>query len=326
METIAVADTPVHDIADLRRALSVFLTGVTIVTTTDDEGLPRGITANSFTSVSLEPPLVLVCINRSAASHAAFVNSPGFGVHILGHDQQALAARFATKSPEKFSGLTCRAGRSGAPMLPSCMAWLDCETQHRLVAGSHLVLFGLVREFGVHPRRPLGYCQGRYLSLAPEQGLGVYRSSQVMAGWIAETADGRILLERLRAGTGWSIPCSSLAGVPLEDECLAAAAHRALGVGVAIQFLYSLYDISTDGRVLIVYRVRLDDSAAGAESAGRKLFPVDSLPWSRIPEPHTAGMLRRYVAERSGARFGLYAGSSERGQVAMLYEGDRGSP
>src|SRR3954471_16869964 len=117
MSDVQSREATTVDVRALRRALGTFLTGVTVVTTHDASGAPRGITANSFTSVSLDPPLVLFCVDLSAASCEAFAGSGGFAVHILGHDQQELAARFATRSPHKFDGLATRPGTGGAPLL-----------------------------------------------------------------------------------------------------------------------------------------------------------------------------------------------------------------
>lgn len=304
-----------QSVSELRRALGTFLTGVTVVTTVDESGAYRGLTANSFTSVSLEPPMVLVCIDQAASSHDAFASARGFAVHILGHDQQELATTFAGKSPEKFAGLDCRIGHGGAPLLPDCVTWLDCETQQRFEAGNHLVLFGLVREFHASPRRPLGYCQGSYLTFAPERDMS--GANTVAGGWIAETADGRIVLERRADGTGWTIPFSPLTGVTLDDESLAIAARECLGTSAEVQFLYSLYDAPERGEVLAVYRVRIGEPPS---YVNREAFTAADMPWAEIPERHTASMLRRYVDERRGAAFGLYAGSSKRGRVAMLHD------
>ena len=155
-----------------RHALGTFLTGVTVVTTTDSQGRPRGITANSFTSVSLEPPLVLVCIARSAESHDAFAGGDGFSVNILSDGQQSMSQLFASKSPDKFETVRWHPGDNGAPVLDDCLAWFDCRRYRQTDAGDHTILIGEVTRFEVKAGQPLGYCQGNYLSF------GCFRSGR----------------------------------------------------------------------------------------------------------------------------------------------------
>jgi len=300
------------DRGELRRALSCFLTGVTVVTTTDGDGVPRGITANSFTSVSLDPPLVLVCVDRSAASYQAFSESTGFAVHILAADQRELAATFATKSPDKFAGLDCRTGLGGAPILPRAAAWLDCETERRVVVGDHVLVIGEVRDFSMAVHRPLGYHQGQYVSLMPEQQVLAHHARSVEALWIAETRDGEVVLER--GGAGWGLPRVALAGEPLDDASLSRAASASLGVAAEVAFLYSVYD---DEALVLAYRLRVD--CRGERFSGSlQSFPARDLPWELIGDVSVRTMLRRYATERQGEDFGLYAGSAERGRVVRV--------
>lgn len=159
---------------ELRRAFGTFVSGVTIVTTIDEKGLPRGMTANSFTSVSLDPPLLLVCIGMHAASFAAFRQCPAFAVHVLHADQAALSNLFASKSPDKFRSVDHDRVHTGAPVLSDCLTWFDCSAYQRVDAGDHMVLIGRVQAFGTRPSAPLGFCRGRYASirdpLPPDRG------------------------------------------------------------------------------------------------------------------------------------------------------------
>lgn len=153
------------DPTELRQALGCFVTGVTVVTTLEAGRQPRGFTANSFTSVSLDPPLVLACVGRSASSHDAFAGGQGFAVNILSEGQQAVSARFASKSADKFAGLAWRAGRSGGILLEGSLAWLDCRLERVIPAGDHSILLGEVLDLGRNPLQPLAWCRGRYLPL-----------------------------------------------------------------------------------------------------------------------------------------------------------------
>lgn len=132
----------------LRRALGAFATGVTIVTARSAEsGEPVGFTANSFTSVSLDPPLVLVCLAHTSRGYAVFCEAEGFAVNVLAAHQEAIARRFATPGADKFAETPWHPGRTGAPVLEDCLASFDCAMHQRLTAGDHDILMGRVTDF-----------------------------------------------------------------------------------------------------------------------------------------------------------------------------------
>ena len=158
---------PAFDQAHFRDALAKFTTGVTIVTTVAPDGSPRGFTANSFTSVSLDPPLVLACIDRGAHSYAAFTQGNGFVVNILSQDQRDLSQRFASKSAEKFSGVAWSKGATALPIIDGGLAWLECEHWRQVTAGDHVVLIGKVVNLGVNSGQPLAYFGSSYGAVAP---------------------------------------------------------------------------------------------------------------------------------------------------------------
>ena len=126
--------------------MSCFPTGVTVVATRDGDGQPLGLTVNSFTSVSLDPPLVLICINRHANSHDPLLQAGGFTVSILSGAQEDIAARFATRPSEgRFEGIEWRPAPSGNPVLAGCAAWLDCSIHEIVTAGDHTIVLGRLR-------------------------------------------------------------------------------------------------------------------------------------------------------------------------------------
>jgi flavin reductase (DIM6/NTAB) family NADH-FMN oxidoreductase RutF len=151
------------DGAELRRLLRRTISGVTIVTTIDADRNPRGLTANSFTPVSLEPALVLVCIARSAGSFPAFLEARHFAINILCESQVELSQRFASRLPDKFCGVKYRGSVVGAPIISGSLAWLDCRRHDGIEAGDHLIMIGEVLSFGHRDARPLGYCRGEYI-------------------------------------------------------------------------------------------------------------------------------------------------------------------
>ena len=151
----------------LRDALGLFVTGVTVITTTDAAGSPVGITANSFNSVSLTPPLVLWSVGKQSRSVKAFQESEWFAVHILRDDQMAMSQRFASRDKDIFSGLPLDTGLGGVPLLSACAARLESRSYGRYPAGDHMLCIAEVKrlEFD-RESRPLVYHGGTYAELA----------------------------------------------------------------------------------------------------------------------------------------------------------------
>ncbi len=132
-----------------REACARYATGITVATVTDAEGRPHGLTANSFSSVSWEPPMVLVCVDHRATAHPQFLAADAFAINILSDLQRDISIRFAGPADERFEGLAWHPGRAtGAPLLPGVLAWLECATTHRVEAGDHTVFIGEVKAAG----------------------------------------------------------------------------------------------------------------------------------------------------------------------------------
>lgn len=151
-------------VAEYRKTLGAFLTGVTVVTTFDAQGLPWGFTANSFTSVSLDPPLVLVCLGRHGKTYPTFAASERFAVSILSDCQQALALAFAGPSGPRFDDVPWTAAPGGAPVLDGALAWLDCRRHRYVEAGDHVIMIGETLRFARSDQGPLGYHDGAFVS------------------------------------------------------------------------------------------------------------------------------------------------------------------
>ena len=156
----------VSDKSALRRALGAFATGVTIVTALAPKThQPVGFTANSFTSVSLEPPLLLVCLAHIATSYNVFRETGGFAVNVLAADQEETARIFATRGADKFGSIDWRAGETGAPLIEGCLAHFDCAMHQRVTAGDHDILMGRVTGFAHHAGQALLYHGGEFQRL-----------------------------------------------------------------------------------------------------------------------------------------------------------------
>ena len=145
-----------------RSVLGEFATGVTIITTIENQE-PRGITANSFTSVSLEPPLVLFCLGRESTNFNAFNTADFFAVNILSADQSDISNKFAVFEGDRFEGVNWTRWETGAPILPNIIAALDCRLKELFDAGDHIIVLGeVLRAEKMAEKAPLLYFEGKY--------------------------------------------------------------------------------------------------------------------------------------------------------------------
>lgn len=147
---------------DFRAACGHFATGVSIVTMRGRSGQSHGFTANSFTSVSLNPPLVLVCVDHAISSHPVMVEAEGYLVNILTDAQEELCRKFATPDIDKFEGVTFGDGPFGAPRLPGCLAYIAARIIERKPAGDHDIFIGEATEVEVGAGQPLVFYRGMY--------------------------------------------------------------------------------------------------------------------------------------------------------------------
>ena len=149
------------DQAAFRQALGHFATGVTVVTTSH-EGAFYGMTVSAFSSLSLEPPLILICIQTTTPTHEALADASTFAVNILCEDQEQLSRHFATRQSEKFEGIAYTLGASGCPLLSGVLATIECRITERLPGGDHTIIVGEVLQTAVHKGTPLIYYRSGY--------------------------------------------------------------------------------------------------------------------------------------------------------------------
>ncbi|MGJ7546985.1 p-hydroxyphenylacetate 3-hydroxylase reductase component [Pseudomonas alloputida] len=155
------------DTRAFRRALGNFATGVTVVTARDPSGRQVGVTANSFNSVSLDPPLILWSIDKRSSSHEVFEAASHFAVNVLAADQIDLSNNFARPKDDRFAGIEYEAGVGGAPVFEDCSARFHCEKHEQIDGGDHWILVGKVLAFDDLGRAPLLYHQGAYSMVLP---------------------------------------------------------------------------------------------------------------------------------------------------------------
>ena len=172
-----------------RNALGSFATGVTIVTARDAAGVPVGLTANSFNSVSLDPPMVLWSLSLHSGSLPTFRDAEMWAVHILAADQQAMSDRFATPAIDKFAGLDLSDGPEGAPLIEGCAARFGCRARFEYEGGDHAIFLGEVVDFDRRDAEPLIYHGGRYgRIMRSPSGIDLEREG------LAETSDDGLAL------------------------------------------------------------------------------------------------------------------------------------
>lgn len=149
----------------LRSVVGRFGSGVTVVTTLDSDGNPAGCTVSAFSSLSLDPALVLVCIDTRRPMHANLAGGPGFVINILAAGQEDVAYRFAMPSADKFAGVAHRLGRHRIPLISGAIAHLECDLHQIHEGGDHSIVLGLVKSARTIPGDPLLYSEGKFLDV-----------------------------------------------------------------------------------------------------------------------------------------------------------------
>jgi 3-hydroxy-9,10-secoandrosta-1,3,5(10)-triene-9,17-dione monooxygenase reductase component len=184
---------PTLDPKEFRAALGSFATGVTVITARAADGRPVGLTANSFNSVSLDPPMVLWSLARKSLSLPVFVASEHWAVHVLSADQESLSTRFAKAGEDKFAGLALEADEHDVPLLEGCAARFKCRTSFRYEGGDHIIFVGEVTAFDRSELPPLVFHAGRYaLATQKDPSLPQARSAR-LAGSFADDFLGYLL-------------------------------------------------------------------------------------------------------------------------------------
>ena len=150
------------DSREIRDIMGHFATGVTVVTTRDGAGSPFGLTVNAFTSLSLNPPLVVVCIDKAAQCYSCFEESKVFAINVLSEDQEELSRRFATKGIEKFGEIKWHRGENNVPLLDGSIGTIECKIVNSYEGGDHTIYLGEIVSANATEDRPLLFFKGKY--------------------------------------------------------------------------------------------------------------------------------------------------------------------
>jgi flavin reductase (DIM6/NTAB) family NADH-FMN oxidoreductase RutF len=302
---------PEIDPRALRDAFGCFMTGVTVVTTVDAAGTPQGFTANSFSSVSLDPPLLLVSLANSSRNLDSFAKGAGFAVNILAEGQKDISATFARPSEDRFANLYWRKGPVGNPLIAGVSAWFDCRLEQAIPAGDHTILIGRVGGFEATPAAGLGYYRGAYVTPA-QTAAAMPAGPDVVITAILE-AEGQVLLQDDGRG-GLTLPMAR-AG---RDGVQAALARLIAASGLQAQpgAVYSVYDDPGQGAQHIAF---LCPTHPGKPRMGA-LVELTREGVADVTDPAARIMLERLADEAPTGRYGIYFGTHEHGRVQRSQE------
>jgi flavin reductase (DIM6/NTAB) family NADH-FMN oxidoreductase RutF len=299
------------DARALRDAFGCFMTGVTVVTTVQD-GKPLGFTANSFSSVSLDPPLLLVSIANRSGNLAAFAQGTGFAINVLSEGQKDLSARFARPVDDRFADLYWRHGPAKNPVLAGVSAWFDCTLEQAVPAGDHTILIGRIAGFEAGDAPGLGYYRGAYVTPAATAA-AMPAGPDVVISAVVE-AEGQVLLVDDGRG-GLSVPMARVG-----TDGVQAALTRLLavvGVEAGAGGVYAVYE---DAGTRIQH-IALRCPARPCKPAQGGFVELSAEGVADVTDPALRAMLLRLADEARLGSYGIYFGTHETGRVQRLTEG-----
>ena len=301
---------------NLRQALGSFPTGVTVVSCLDKNKNPLGFTANSFTSVSLDPKLVSICIDKESFNIDSFSITKHFAISVLSENQQSISTIFATPNEDRFKNINWSTEETGSPIIANAVAWFDCNTQQVVDAGDHLILIGNIIAFDSTPKTPLMYLRGNYVNLGLEQKMLLAmenENTEIIVGAIIESNKKILLLEDKQNGFLY-FPSASRLGNTNDDESLLGLLNN-LNISINEHYLFSVFEKAEDKTSLIYYRAQVK---AGADTLGDSFYPFDAIPFDKLSDEASRIMLKRYIKERELNAFGIFVGKESEGKVEAI--------
>ncbi len=294
----------------LRNAFGSYMTGVTVVTSKAADGTPVGFTANSFSSVSLDPPLLLVCPGKFLSTYECFANCSQFAVNILAEGQEDVANIFASYKGDRFVRVPHREDALGNLLIDGALAQFSCKTHHAMDAGDHSILVGEVHGLTHKAGRGLGYVGGQFFSLGLERAALEHAGSTTIAGAII-TKGHNVLLEQTETGYR---PPQVLADDRGDLRQTLAHGLAEGGQPVTLGPAYSVFD---EGKTHCSYFLA---TANSADSGAFKAHPVSDIPQLKFASQPITDMMNRFALEAQSGSFGLYVGDAQRGDVHLLPE------
>lgn len=293
----------------LRDTFGCFMTGVTVVTTLDGRGAPLGFTANSFSSVSMDPPLLLVSIAHRSKNLETFRAAGGFAVNILAEGQKDISGIFASPVEDRFAQVYWRRGPVGSPLIAGVSAWFDCTMEQTVEAGDHTILIGRVGGFEATPAPGLGYYRGAYVTPA-QTAQQLPAGPDVVITAILES-EGRVLLVDDGHG-GLALPMARVTREGVEATLQGLIATT--GLTAEPGEIYAVYEDVAQGAQHMAFRC---PACTGTPKRGA-LVPLTAEGVDGVTDPAARSMLERLAAESRLGAFGIYYGSQRAGRVTPM--------
>jgi flavin reductase (DIM6/NTAB) family NADH-FMN oxidoreductase RutF len=294
----------------LCNALGSYMTGVTVVTTKAADGTPVGFTANSFSSVSLDPPLLLVCPGKFLSTYQSFANCTHFTVNILAEGQEDVANTFASYKGDRFARTPHTIDAFGNFLIDGALVQFTCSTHHAMDAGDHTILIGEVQTLNHNPGRGLGYVGGQFFSLGLERDALEPASSTALGGAIITTGEC-VLLEK--TDRGYQPPHVIVDDrAQLRKTLLQSLDARDLQIKLGPA--YSVFD---EGNTHCSYFLATTNTTQLGSLEAHQIKDIPQLKFTSQP---VTDMMTRYAREKQTRSFGLYVGDARHGDVHHLPE------
>ena len=293
----------------LRDAFGSFMTGVTVVTAVSKAGCKVGFTANSFASVSMDPPLLLVCLGNRLSSLEVFEECEHFGVSILAEDQKHASNCFASSKGDRFAEVDWCEDAFGTPIIEGAVTQFSCSAFQKVPAGDHLILLGKVESFTSSEKLGLGYAKGGYFSLGMErkaEELALHTGGQV--GAIIE-CDDKLLVQK--TDRGYALPVTAMAKGQSSYETLSKFVSD-IEPDCRVGQVFSVYEKASAGNFVAFYRV---ESANESHHEEYEYVPIADLTSMKFSSDDLHSMVSRFASEKKNGVFRLYFGDEAKGDV-----------
>jgi len=299
---------------ELRDAFGAFMTGVTIVTTAGDDGKPLGFTANSFSSVSLDPALLLVSIAKTSGNYQTFSTAGHFAINILAEGQKDLSNTFARPSDDRFANVNWQLSANRNPLIDDVSAWFDCTTHAVIDAGDHALIVGRVEAFHSAGFAGLGYYRGGYFTPAKVSAEVIAGPKVIVSAIIAR--EDKVLLVKTADGK-WGLPSKEI-GKEGADKALADIFTK-YQPDASASFIYSVYNNTETHYQYISFLCSAPDELAAAGDASAKFISLEDIETQAFQDSALASMLQRYRKESELKSYGMYFGDHSNGTVRPLH-------
>lgn len=299
----------INKIRELRDAFGSFMTGVTVVTTSKSDGTPLGFTANSFSSVSLDPALLLVSIAKTSSNYENFSQAQHFAINILAEEQKDISNTFARPSNDRFSTVQWSMSVNKNPLIHNVTSWFDCVIHKVVDAGDHAILIGKVEDFESKGYAGLGYYRGGYFTPA-KLSAEIINGPSVVISAIIEHENKVLLLQN--AEQKWTIPHVKV-GEDGADQALQKI-FKQYKSDASASFIYSVYENVRNQNQYIAFLC----NAATAKVSEGVLVDLNKVDELEFADHSLEVMLKRYYKENQLKTYGVYYGNETSGTVRQI--------